>query len=1120
MIAKSSSDLPAGTSSSDNNATTSEKNNVVIPPNNNKLLSSNIDKMINERNDRMVQLYCMSRLSDLLKINDRKEIHEQIDQFVSENNIRKGKKFQRHTLPRSSYLLQRKSISPENIVNKNNKSSRTPTPSPRAISPSALTKGNITGTNQKRQNKTLNNNNNKVGGSKSLTDLSYSKIDTHTDNNIPRTSSITIANHYVSSNNSTLKRPLQDELASTSKDEHLPPEKKLKSNLSTPISNNSNNNISSTPLTRPTPVKQELYYPGVNILPSIPTPVNSDNEFEIIPLLNDLMKLRKKQEKDKIMNDINHQRQQEKQKSLSDISSRNQVYLLMNETIPSKIPQALPLAELKYMAQTLPLINLIPRAHKALTTDIINDALNESRITVVGSRIEELRRLGLWSLRQPKKFIDSAMFNNQHTHHSTLLNEAKWMSTDFKESLNFKIAMSMVVAKAVQDYWKFGKIVCIKVKEPNYLMSININPDTVTTTVPTINDNDANLNNGNNSFVDDVSTASSNEKANDNTDDKTSNKEDITIERKAEDEKYIDISKLLERPDPSKEIVPVELPSISLEEYEQHLQDEFNKDSMKLILNSNNDPILSPLEKTLLKELPKYIGISDHELTSSQDSLPFTPISKALVTLDDEHFYKLIEKQVIDEEQSIAQLSKRRGMFYGNRRSHYLRPPPVPSLRYLQNRTPTIWLPEDDQELVRNINSYGYNWELISSHMISDRPSQSFMSNMERRTPWQCFERFVQLNEKLNFNDLKGPRAHAAQQWLMEAHKFQQAQNRRISPLGVGPDSIQRGHKRLRWASMFDSMKKIIKKRENAPKPNATQPRKPLDCKNMKVPTPAEMSELKAQRDDALRRDIQLRRTAKNRIQQKQIQAAAAAAQIASSPGALPTSSQNQKSNRSSTSTGRARSSTPKQVQSSSSLPNNVFNNNNNNIDVNGTNAVKRSLNHITQSNSNLSLSLPSPPKQPTASNAGPTPSSSGRVYTAREVIETYMRKIMAQKPDISPKMAMKAAENYYNTLKEQKQLQQQHQLQQQLQSQSPTPSHAVTTLSSAPHPQQQFPNGNGSNLGSMPNVNNVSSKIKSPTPQEILERSQQQKQEPSQSQPQPPSQPQSQSQIETLQGP
>ena len=63
---------------------------------------------------------------------------------------------------------------------------------------------------------------------------------------------------------------------------------------------------------------------------------------------------------------------------------------------------------------------------------------------------------------------------------------------------------------------------------------------------------------------------------------------------------------------------------------------------------------------------------------------------------------------------------------------------------------------------------------------------------------------------------MKGVYAYHAQQWLEQAHRAQLTTKRRISPLGVGPESVQRGNRKLRWASMFDAMRKAMKKREIA----------------------------------------------------------------------------------------------------------------------------------------------------------------------------------------------------------------------------------------------------------------------------------------------------------------
>lgn len=651
------------------------------------------------------------------------------------------------------------------------------------------------------------------------------------------------------------------------------------------------------------------------------------------------------------------------------INARDSVYLLMNDNIPSKIPQAVPLAELKYVSQTLPLIKLIPMAHKAVTTDIMNTALNEGRIAVVSSRIEELKRLGLWSLRQPKKFIDPWTGKQHLTHQNILIEEGKWMQADFREFKKYKIAICAMMAQAVMDYWNYGKVCCVKREEIKHSEE---NSDLGSITTPEIRD-DA--------------------------------------------ENSIDISLLMKRIDPLEEIKPLILPTPSEQDY--RLRVEKNPTPFKLVLSFDE---LNSLERSIAQDIPLYLGVQeDEQAIKPVSELPFAPISKSTVLLDDDNYLKLVEKQVIEEEPSLVALSKRRGMFYGNRRSHYLRPPVAPSLRYLQYRTPTIWLPEDDQELVKNINAYAYNWELISAH-LSSQSTRAYISNIERRTPWQCFERFVQLNEKFQFPDMKGPKAHNAQIWLIEAHRLQQQQKRRISPLGVGEESIQRGHERLRWASMFEAMRKCIKKRENAPRPNPTQPRKPLDCKNTAVPTPAEMSQLKAQRDDALRRDLQMRRVAKQRL------AAAVQQQQQQQQNASRSTTKQQHVPRSAPITNNSRPGSTSNSRQASSAP----------------------------TTEEAKVTTQTPQQRPV------------KQLTEKEIIESYARKILAQKPDFTPELALKAAESYYRnvTLKQQQ--------------------NAKVALTAVAQ-------NNAKTMVSSTSAN-VNTAIRSPTPQELLQKFQQQK--------------------------
>ncbi|QLG72046.1 hypothetical protein HG535_0C04000 [Zygotorulaspora mrakii] len=918
-----------------------------------------VKSLVNQRSRKLRELYCVSRLSELLDIHNGDELKKDIEHFLALNDIRKGISFQPDTLPKLRQL------EPVNIESQEAGSKKKDQVKKSTVSLQAE------GIQRQQQQSSQK--------SQRAANETKRRAEEENINMAEERSEKRIKLHENQLGRASV--PL--------KNSSMPPPSVASSGIATmSLSNHAHT------------YEHPLYYMNLTIPPAHPTPVDVPEKFSNYLLQEVTAKAIESNDCFKENN----------------INSKESVYLLMKDTIPSKIAQALPLAELKYMVQTLPLIKLIPMAHKALTTDIMNNALSEGRITVVSSRIEELRRLGLWSLRQPKKFSDS--WEHENSHHRTLIEEGKWMQADFKEGQKYKIAVCATLAHAVMEFWSYGKVCCVKtkIKQEKESNSLNDEKD-LEIDQPNEQENEYTLIRKEN-VNDRISETEKEEKMHpDGTNGQKSNvSENIN-------DQVIDTALLLKETDSSK--APLDLVELCSNEATQTKQSSAAS-PFKLTISFDE---LNSTERTIAEDIQLYTGVKS--MKDGNDDLSFAPISKTMLSLEDDYFYKVVEKQIVDDEQSLVQLSKRRGLFYGNRRSHYLKPPPAPSLRYLQNRTPTIWLPEDDQELVKNINAYAYNWELISAHMTR-KSSDSYLSNIERRTPWQCFERFVQLNERFSFNDLKGPRAHSVQQWLMEAHKFQQRQNSRISPLGVGQESIQRGHRRLRWASMFEAMRKCIKKRENAPRPNPTQPRKPLDCKNMAVPTPAEMSKLKAERDDSLRRDIQMRRSVKNRLQQQSNQA------------------------------------TPNQTPSRSSV---------------------RDMN-ISESSSISGGAPDSASKSKTlGSRNSSTPVPPPRQFSEREIIESYTRKILAQKPEFTVENAMKAAQNYYRQAQHRR-LQLQQAKQQVVPSsqtggaspQAQTSSQPISKSPSVPSDKNREANSNIPSAG-------ISNNMKSPTPQEILER-------------------------------
>lgn len=268
---------------------------------------------------------------------------------------------------------------------------------------------------------------------------------------------------------------------------------------------------------------------------------------------------------------------------------------------------------------------------------------------------------------------------------------------------------------------------------------------------------------------------------------------------------------------------------------------------------------LNSASKEMLDRMPMQDLGSKFKLPyTKDDSLSITPITKFLTIPETDSDWQRLVMEVHQRppaDEKNLQPNYDGPIFaseFSNKRYAGIRPPPPPHLKYLDYRTPTIWLPQDDKKLVGLAKECLFNWDLISAAMLNETP-YSFQSNIERRTPWQCFERWLQLTPSYNIVEMRGQHARAAQIWLEASMKAQSTTKRRISPLGVGVESIQRGHRRLRWASMFDGMRKSMRNRENMSRQGPQVHKKFVSTENLKqVPTPGELSKLKYDRDNSV----------------------------------------------------------------------------------------------------------------------------------------------------------------------------------------------------------------------------------------------------------------------------
>lgn len=159
---------------------------------------------------------------------------------------------------------------------------------------------------------------------------------------------------------------------------------------------------------------------------------------------------------------------------------------------------------------------------------------------------------------------------------------------------------------------------------------------------------------------------------------------------------------------------------------------------------------------------------------------------------------------------------------------HAFRPPSehvMPSQSFFESRQSSQWTQGEDDELRRLVREYAYNWSLISSCLSS--PSM-FASGAERRTPWECFERWIGLEglpaemsktqyfRAYHLRLQAAQRTHEAQQQVVQQNQggsntpHLPVRRRTTQPYLV---DRRKNDKHLR---LVDAMRKLAKKRETA----------------------------------------------------------------------------------------------------------------------------------------------------------------------------------------------------------------------------------------------------------------------------------------------------------------
>ena len=441
---------------------------------------------------------------------------------------------------------------------------------------------------------------------------------------------------------------------------------------------------------------------------------------------------------------------------------------------------------------------LVKTAHKTLTTSNYYTDFNDRQACAVLKKIHELQSNNRWSLRQVER---SAEPNRSLTHWDVLLGQMKWMRTDFREERKWKHAAARYIAYACAT-WVASSPEERKIQQ----IQIRSIPARATSTSLSVS-----------------------------TPDLTHSGDDGTSE--ATDDDFL-------RMDGSVASAPATIFSLPPEMF---------------VFGLNK----SPVAEKLLLELPLYepnTFVQDAALRimdigpDSAWKKPIVPVSKyvqgKIVNSEEgpprkrsrfdyqdssgSSFYssnlasKDSDNAFGPEQDDVALFDpENKHIRYRIHAGHAFRPPSehvMPSQNFFECRQSSQWTQAEDDELKKIVQDFAYNWSLISSCLSS--PSM-FSSGAERRTPWECFERWISLEglpvemAKTAYFRTYTTRLQAAQTTVdAQNHALQQQHGNNANQIPLRrrttlPFQVER-RKNARHLHLIDAMRKLAKKRETA----------------------------------------------------------------------------------------------------------------------------------------------------------------------------------------------------------------------------------------------------------------------------------------------------------------
>ncbi|PCH02511.1 HAS subgroup [Penicillium occitanis (nom. inval.)] len=508
---------------------------------------------------------------------------------------------------------------------------------------------------------------------------------------------------------------------------------------------------------------------------------------------------------------------------------------------------------------------LLATAHKTLSTSNHLLEYQEQMDCRTLRRIYALQNSNRWPLRQMER---SAEPLRQGTHWDVLLDHMKWMRTDFREERKWKIAAAKSCAEWCAEYVQ---------SEPEHKAQLRVRTKTPS---PKMAEPSDAVNTNHDLMMVDVHVDESGPVSQPTPDLIPSAEEESVSEGFFEEP----------RSDFRDTIAPAAIFSLGSEEFNFSI--DFTPVSEKLL---GELPIYAPIGMSPDTQMPDFRFEPDTDWKT--EVLPVSKFSTGRISFKDveparkksRYDYTLEDDRVetptvdITPEQTDVALFRPENKHIRDRihPGHSFRPPteyPMPSVGFFESRQSSQWTLNEDDELRRLVKEYSYNWSLIASCLSS--PSL-FSSGAERRTPWECFERWVGLEglpadmSKTQYFRAYHQRLEVAQRTIIAqqqaAQQQQQQQAQQQAQQGIpGPaqplvrrrttQPVRVDRRRAsRHLALLDAMRKLAKKREtmlqkqqqathlaSLRKVNeANQPKPPIT-------NPADFSKLKYEREQKL----------------------------------------------------------------------------------------------------------------------------------------------------------------------------------------------------------------------------------------------------------------------------